>query len=58
MKTCVNNEHYESLLQDLKSYETRNQGFWDTNLLVNYYWSTLRDTDSNRYKKTFFSIMI
>lgn len=47
----VSDEHGERFHQDLKSFEDRYQGFWDKNMLADYCWSTLRDTDINQYKK-------
>lgn len=37
--------------QDLKIYEKRYRSFWDKNMLGEYCWSILRETDTNQYKR-------
>lgn len=47
----VSDEHGERFHQDLKTYEERYQGFCDENMLADYCWSVLRETDANQYKR-------
>lgn len=47
----MSDEHGERFHQDLKSFEQNYQGFWDQNMLGDYCWSVVRDTDENIYKK-------
>lgn len=47
----VSDEHGERFHQDLMDLERRYQGFWDENMMGDYCWSILRETDVNVYKK-------
>ena len=47
----VSDEYGERFHQDLKLFEQNYQGFWDENVLGDYCWSVVRDTDENSYKK-------
>ena len=47
----MSDEQGERFHQDLKVFEERHQGFWDENMLGDYCWSIIRETDSNDYKK-------
>ncbi|CAH2100954.1 unnamed protein product [Euphydryas editha] len=47
----MSDEQGERFHQDLRTFEERHQGFWDENMLGDYCWSIIRETDSNNYKK-------
>lgn len=47
----MSDEQGERFHQDLKTFEDRHQGYWDENMLGDYCWSILRETDQNTYKK-------
>lgn len=44
-------EHGERFHQDLKMFEERYQGYWDQNMLADYCWSIIRETEQSDYKK-------
>ncbi|GBP93530.1 hypothetical protein EVAR_66227_1 [Eumeta japonica] len=47
----MSDEQGERFHQDLRTFEERHQGFWDENMLGDYCWSIIRETDSNNYKR-------
>ena len=44
-------EHGERFHQDILSFENRFQGYWGTEMLGDYCWSIIRETNPNNYKK-------
>ncbi|KAJ8734609.1 hypothetical protein PYW08_013859 [Mythimna loreyi] len=47
----MSDEQGERFHQDLRIFEERHQRFWDENMLGDYWWSIIKETDSNNYKK-------
>lgn len=48
---AVSDEQGERLHQDLANIEKRYQGYWDENMLADYCWMIIRETDPLKYKK-------
>ena len=44
-------EHGERFHQDILSFENRYQGYWGAEMLGDYCWSIIRETNPNNYKK-------
>ena len=48
---AVSDEQGKGFHQDLMATERRYQGYWDENMLGDYCWSVLRETDASAYKR-------
>lgn len=48
---AVSDEQGERFHQDLMTIEERYQGYWDENMLGDYCWMLIRETDPSTYKK-------
>lgn len=43
-------DYGEGFQQDLKFFDQNYEGYWDRAMLSDYCWSTVKDTDTKKYK--------